>query len=272
MSTNINIQVFFVLFITLITNNLQGKQSLYNKTVVVFSFIDKTKENNNLNKIHKNLTSLGVDVVNYIDLVNTNTSTEVKENLTEYFKNREIKNILLYNEENQEISFFTPNYILNKNTTPYKTIKGDSVLLRLKEDLLKTPTKQKTFLYSPKPEVIKKTKVKPFNKILLKPNLKNQKIGIIKTHEIDSQFDLVKVEKKEDYRFYYSSGINYFITFYVGTESFLNKTYGVVGLEENSNQEMLILVLEHTATRNKLFYFNKKTKTETELLKEFLSN
>ena len=81
-----------------------------------------------------------------------------------------------------------------------------------------------------------------------------------------------EVEKKEDYRFYYSSGINYFITFYVGTESFLNKTYGVVGLEENSNQEMLILVLEHTATRNKLFYFNKKTKTETELLKEFLSN
>ena len=57
----------------------------------------------------------------------------------------------------------------------------------------------------------------------------------------------LKLIKKEDYRFYYSNGINYFISFYTGTESFLNKTYGIVGLEENSNQEMLILVLEHTA-------------------------
>ena len=83
---------------------------------------------------------------------------------------------------------------------------------------------------------------------------------------------MVRVDKKEDYRFYYSNGINYFISFYTGTESFLNKTYGIVGLGENSNKEILVLVLEHTATRNKLFYFNKKIKTETELLKEFLSN
>ena len=54
-------------------------------------------------------------------------------------------------------------------------LKGDSVLLKLKEELLKPPQKQKTFLYSPKPEVIKKVKVKPFNKILLKPDLKKPK-------------------------------------------------------------------------------------------------
>ena len=64
----------------------------------------------------------------------------------------------------------------------------------------------------------------------------------------------------------------YFITFYKGTESFLKNTYGVEGLERGSNKETLILVLEHTATRNKLFYFNKEKTSEQELLSEFLSN
>ena len=84
--------------------------------------------------------------------------------------------------------------------------------------------------------------------------------------------EIVVVEEKEDYRFYYSNGINYFITFYKGTESFLKNTYGVDGLELGSNKETLILVLEHTATRNKLFYFNKEKTSEQELLSEFLSN
>ena len=272
MSIKNNIKKLLMSFFTLITIGLYGQQSPYNKTAVVFSLLDKTKEKNTLTKIHKNLISLGIDVVNYVDVVNIKTSTEVKQNLFEYFKNREITNILFYNEIKQDIGLFTTNYIINEKEAPFKSIKGDSVLLRLKEELLKTPTKQKTFLYSPKPEVIKKVKVKPFNKILLKPDLKNQKIGTTKTYDIDQKLGLVRVDKKEDYRFYYSNGINYFISFYIGTESFLNKTYGIVGLEENSNKEMLVLVLEHTATRNKLFYFNKKTKTETELLKEFLSN
>ena len=52
----------------------------------------------------------------------------------------------------------------------------------------------------------------------------------------------------------------------------LKNTYGVDGLERGSNKETLILVLEHTATRNKLFYFNKEKTSEQELLSEFLSN
>ena len=176
MSIKNNIKKLLMSFFTLITIGLYGQQSPYNKTAVVFSLLDKTKEKNTLTKIHKNLISLGLDVVNYVDVVNIKTSTEVKQNLFEYFKNREITNILFYNEIKQDIGLFTTNYIINEKEAPFKSIKGDSVLLRLKEELLKTPTKQKTFLYSPKPDVIKKVKVKPFNKILLKPDLKTKKL------------------------------------------------------------------------------------------------
>ena len=37
-------------FFTLITIGLYGQQSPYNKTAVVFSLLDKTKEKNNLNQ------------------------------------------------------------------------------------------------------------------------------------------------------------------------------------------------------------------------------
>ena len=120
--------------------------------------------------------------------------------------------------------------------------------------------------------IIEKVTINPFNKILLKPNLKNQKIGVTSQFNLDQSFGLVLVEAREDYRFYYSNGINYFIGFLKGTESFLKKTYSIDGLEPNSNKEILVLVLEHTATRNKLFYFNKKTTSKKNLLDEFLSN
>ena len=153
------------------------------------------------------------------------------------------------------------------------SIKGDSVLNKLKEELINKKLTQNTFLYSPQPELINKVKVNSFNKILLKPNLQNQKIGSTKNYNTNQgEAEIVIVEEKEDYRFYYSNGINYFLTFYKGTESFLKNTYSIDGLEQESNKEILILVLEHTATRNKLFYFNKETISEQELLSEFLSN
>ena len=263
--------LFFVLSLVALCLSAQQQTPIQNKTLVVFSFLNKENENQNLLDTHKNLISIGVDAVNYINLLNLNSSPDIKKSINDYLKNREIKNILFYNEESKEINLLTLGSFLN-NQQPYMSIKGDSVLKKLKEELINKKLTQNTFLYSPKPEVINRVKVKPFNKILVKPNLENQKIGSLKNYNTNQAVEIVVVEEKEDYRFYYSNGINYFITFYKGTESFLKNTYGVDGLELGSNKETLILVLEHTATRNKLFYFNKEKTSEQELLSEFLSN
>ena len=263
--------LIFVFSLVALCLSAQQQTPIQNKTLVVFSFLNKENENQNLLDTHKNLIAIGVDAVNYINLLNLNSSPDIKKSINDYLKNREIKNILFYNEESKEINILTLGSFLN-NQQPYMSIKGDSVLNKLKEELINKKLTQNTFLYSPKPEVINRVKVKPFNKILVKPNLENQKIGSLKNYNTNQAVEIVVVEEKEDYRFYYSNGINYFITFYKGTESFLKNTYGVDGLELGSNKETLILVLEHTATRNKLFYFNKEKTSEQELLSEFLSN
>ena len=263
--------LFFVLSLVALCLSAQQQTPIQNKTLVVFCFLNKENENQNLLDTHKNLIAIGIDVVNYINLLNLNSSPDIKKSINDYLKNREIKNILFYNEESKEINLFTRGSFLN-NQQPYFSIKGDSVLKKLKDELINKKLTQNTFLYSPQPELINKVKVKPFNKILVKPNLQNQKIGSTKNYNTNQEAEIVIVEEKEDYRFYYSNGINYFLTFYKGTESFLKNTYSIDGLEQESNKEILILVLEHTATRNKLFYFNKETISEQELLSEFLSN
>ena len=263
--------LFFVLSLVALCLSAQQQIPIQNKTLVVFSFLNKENENQNLLYTHKNFIAIGVDVVNYINLLNLNSSPDIKKSINDYLKNREIKNILFYNEESKEINILTLGSFLN-NQQPYMSIKGDSVLKKLKEELINKKLTQNTFLYSPQPELINKVKVNSFNKILLKPNLENQKIGSTKNYNTNQAAEIVIVEEKEDYRFYYSNGINYFLTFYKGTESFLKNTYSIDDLEQESNKEILILVLEHTATRNKLFYFNKETSSEQELLSEFLSN
>lgn len=263
--------LFFVLSLAALSLSAQQQTPIQNKTLVVFSFLNKENESQNLLDTHKNLKAIGVDAVNYINLLNLNSSPDIKKSINDYLKNREIKNILFYNEESKEINLLTLSSFLN-NQQPYMSIKGDSVLNKLKEELINKKLTQNTFLYSPQPELINKVKVNSFNKIILKPNLENQKIGSTKNYNTNQAAEIVIVEEKEDYRFYYSNGINYFLTFYKGTESFLKNTYSIDGLEQGSNKEILILVLEHTATRNKLFYFNKETTSEQELLSEFLSN
>ena len=263
--------LFFVLSLVALCLSAQQQTPIQNKTLVVFSFLNKENENQNLLDTHKNLIAIGVDAVNYINLLNLNSSPDIKKSINDYLKNREIKNILFYNEESKEINILSLGSFLN-NQQPYMSIKGDSVLNKLKVELTNKKLTQNTFLYSPQPELINKVKVNSFNKIILKPNLENQKIGSTKNYNINQAAEIVIVEEKEDYRFYYSNGINYFLTFYKGTESFLKNTYSIDGLEQGSNKEILILVLEHTATRNKLFYFNKEKTSEQELLSEFLSN
>ena len=97
----------------------------------MFSFLNKENENQNLLDTHKNLIAIGVDAVNYINLLNLNSSPDIKKSINDYLKNREIKNILFYNEESKEINLLTLGSFLN-NQQPYMSIKGDSVLKKTK--------------------------------------------------------------------------------------------------------------------------------------------
>ena len=113
--------LFFVLSLVALCLSAQQQTPIQNKTLVVFSFLNKENENQNLLDTHKNLIAIGVDAVNYINLLNLNSSPDIKKSINDYLKNREIKNILFYNEESKEINLLTLGSFLN-NQQPYMSI------------------------------------------------------------------------------------------------------------------------------------------------------
>ena len=96
--------------------------------------------------------------------------------------------------------------------------------------------------------------------------------ALSKYFKIKENAKQIQVEEKEDYRFYFSNGVNYIIQFYTGTESFIQKTFNLKNRNPTSNKKTTILVLEHTATRNRFFYFNPKYSEKEDVLLSFLSN
>ena len=239
------------------------------KYLLVYSINEQQEKK--IKEIHKILTSLGIDVVNYINRVNISTSKETQNNLFDYLNEREINNVLVYLEDAKTLGFYEPKYILDQESEAMSFFTGDSLFYNLRESLLEKNKPQETFIYSPTPEIINKIKTKPFTKILSKPKLEDQKIGITKEFLNLESDKVVLVEPKEDYRFYYANGINYIINFYRGTEEFMFNSFGVDGLSSTSNKERLILVLENTASRNKFFYFTEGDETQEQLLLSFLS-
>ena len=71
------------------------------KSIVVYSLLNKETETEKVFNIHKTLSSLGLDVVNYIDSLNTHTSNEITNSLLRYFDSREVKNTMLFSEKKQ---------------------------------------------------------------------------------------------------------------------------------------------------------------------------
>ena len=247
----------------------QPPNKVSQKYLLVYSINEQQEKK--IKEIHKTLTSLGIDVVNYINRVNISTSKETQNNLFDYLNEREINNVLVYLEDAKTLGFYESKYILDQESEAMSFFTGDSLFYNLRESLLEKNKPQETFIYSPTPEIINKIKTKPFTKILFKPKLEDQKIGITKEFLNLESDKVVLVEPKEDYRFYYANGINYIINFYRGTEEFMFNSFGVDGLSSTSNKERLILVLENTASRNKFFYFTEGDETQEQLLLSFLS-
>ena len=107
---------------------------LSEKSVVLYSLKDPKKTTKTLTELHQNLSSLGFDVVNYLDSINMFVSNEVTKNLIIYFNETEIKNIIFYSQNEKTLSVYSPKNILNTNKKPEFIIAGDSVFFLLKKN------------------------------------------------------------------------------------------------------------------------------------------
>ena len=263
------------------------KENLGKKTIVFFSFDEKKNQIKTINNTHQNLTGLGFDVINYINIVDFYISQEVQRQLVEYFNLRGVEILVFYQKEREkEIKIRFCNYN-NKITLVDKTkggysFFGENVFYEIKKDLLSTNTKQTTFLFSPDPEIIYNINVKKRTRIKNLPKFKKQELGIVLenvTEETKKQIlslfntNTIEVEEKVDYRFYFSNGINYVIKFLTGTTEALKNIYNLKELKGVGYKKQTILVLENTISQNRYYHFNETpTINKIDLTKTFLKH
>ena len=240
------------------------------KFVVCYTVENNKNHTEIIKKLHQKLISNGIDVVNYIDSVNIYVNDEITLNLMNYFDERGISGVVFF--KNNKLSF-THKSELNKKQKSYEFVfEGDSAIQMLEEKIILNNPKQSNFLFSPEPEYINSIMTTRTTAVLNKPNISKSKIGLVDFSIKDMPNNIVKVEKKEDYRYYFSNNISYVISFYKGTSGFISRSYKIKGLDSNQNKKVLVLVLENTATRNKFFYYKENLKTKEELLVDFLIN
>ena len=263
------------------------KENLGKKTIVFFSFDEKKNQIKTINNTHQNLTGLGFDVINYINIVDFYISQEVQRQLVEYFNLRGVEILVFYQKEREkEIKIRFCNYN-NKITLVDETkggysFFGENVFYEIKKDLLSTNTKQTTFLFSPDPEIIYNINVKKRTRIKNLPKFKKQELGIVLenvTEETKKQIlslfntNTIEVEEKVDYRFYFSNGINYVIKFLTGTTEALKNIYNLKELKGVGYKKQTILVLENTISQNRYYHFNETpTINKINLTKTFLKH
>ena len=278
-----NSDLGFVFFKNNKENKKFFKENLGKKTIVFFSFDEKNNQTKIINKTHKNLTDLGFDVINYVNIVDFYISQEVQRQLVEYFNLRGVEVLVFYQKE-KDIKIRFCNY--NHKTTLVDDTKGgysffgENVFYEIKKHLLSTNTKQTTFLFSPSPEIIYDINVKKRTIIKNPPKFKKQELGIVfkkETEKTKKQIlslfntNIIEVEEKEDYRFYFSNGINYIIKFLTGTTKALKNIYNIKELKGEGYKKQTILVLENTISQNRYYHFNETpTINKIDLTKSFL--
>ena len=282
-----NSDLSFVFFKNNKENKKFFKENLGKKTIVFFSFDEKKNQIKTINNTHQKLTSLGFDVINYINIVDFYISQEVQRQLVEYFNLRGVEILVFYQKEREkEIKIRFCNYN-NKITLVDETkggysFFGENVFYEIKKDLLSTNTKQTTFLFSPDPEIIYNINVKKRTRIKNLPKFKKQELGIVLenvTEETKKQIlslfntNTIEVEEKVDYRFYFSNGINYVIKFLTGTTEALKNIYNLKELKGVGYKKQTILVLENTISQNRYYHFNETpTINKIDLTKTFLKH
>ena len=265
-----NIILTFIIVVFFYPCFSQNSGYFLKKFVVCYTVENNKNQTEVLEKLHQQLTSNGIDVVNYIDSINLYVNDEITLNLMKYFDERGISGVIFFN--NKKLSF-THKSELDKKQKSFEFIfEGDSATQLLKETIILNNPKQSNFLFSPKPEYINSIMTSRTTAVLNKPNISKSKIGLVDFNLKDMPNNILTVEKKEDYRYYFSNNISYVISFYSGTAGFISKSYKIKELDPDQNKKVLVLVLENTATRNKFFYYKENLKTKEELLDDFLIN
>ena len=245
------------------------KKDIFKKSILLYTLKNNSSLNKTLNEVHNRLTSKRLDVIHYIDSINLYVSKDVTTSLIGYFNEREIENAIFYNQKNQNLIF----YEVNKtavNPSSFLEIHIDSLDVYIKNMFKSTKEPSTSFLLAPKPEILTKAKVRLSNQILIKPLLKKEKVGYTGNKIKNQPKNIVQIKEVEDYRYYYSEGINYIVYTLKGTNDFLKKTYNIKSLPNNTLRN-IILVVEHTVTRNKYFFYSEKTKTEEDLISVFFN-
>ena len=189
--------------------------------------------------------------------------------LITYFNEREIENAIFYNQSNQNLVF----YEINKksiNSSFFLKTHIDSLGSYVKGVFNSIEEPSTTFLLAPKPEMLLKAKIRLSNQILIEPLLKEEKVGYTGNQLVNQPKNIVKINEVEDYRYYYSEGINYVVYSLKGTNAFLKRTYNIKSLPDNQSRS-IVLVIEHTVTRNKYFFYREALTTEEDLINVFFN-
>ena len=259
-------------------------KTLGKKTIVFFSFNKNIDVKKTINESHKNFVSLGIDVISYINYDDFYISKEVQTNFLSYFISRGVDVFLFYQIEKKEekINFFVfdkTNGKIKESEGTFSFVGVNSFEL-IKEKITKSNPTPTTFLFSPKPEFLNNINIKKFTKIKIAPKLTNEKVGLVfKNDTKETKLKILsffnkktqEVEKKEDYRFYFSNGIKYIIRFVSGTTTTLKNIYKLETFMGNEHETQTILILENTASQNKYFYFNETpTNNKIKLIQGFV--
>ncbi len=227
-------KIIFLTFIVFCFKNSNKSQAaiseqIFKKSVVFFSFIDSKNYQKKLKRVHEQLTTNRLDVVNYLDSINFKVNKSVNESLLDYLNDREVENVIYYQEKDNMFVFRKLQNIQSKNP-PYLKLNSDSLSFYVNKTIKNNPKTLTSFLFPSEPEIIKKAKM-----------------------------------EVEDYRFYYSEGINYIVYTIKGTNDFLKQTFNIKSLPSNQKRNV-IMVVEHTVTKNKYFFHEEGVTDEVKLI------
>ena len=262
-------------------NNLIPNKITESKSVVLY-LIDNKKTNEELKKLHQRFLKTNIDVVNYINLDDFLIDKKIKNAFVDYFKNREIKNIIIYNkiDKKEELLLSTfnnkPTLLNTKKNTVY--FKEDNPFSSLQKRILEEGFEEGNFLPNPTPEPIYKINT-TLGKVVSgsTPNLKKEKLAVVlfdkidgnineKTHpflfneKIDLKNETLKklfelyenenqfVKEKDDSRFYFSRGVKYMFRLIHGRKETL-ENYFKVTIQGETKKGYFVL-LQHSFSKN----------------------
>ena len=276
-------------------NNLIPSKITETKSVVLY-LIDGENIKEELIKLHENFLTTNIDVVNYINLNDFLMENKIKNEFVNYFTERQIKNIIIYNKTNKDeellLSTFNnkPTLLNTKRNTVY--FKENNPFTLLQKQMLEEKFEEGNFLPNPTPEPIykinttlgkvtygstptlekEKLAVVVFDKIEGKINEKteaflfNQDVDL-KNNTLKKIFDSYKhenqfVKEKEDSRFYFSRGVKYIFKMIYGRKKTL-EGYLKIKIQGEVKKGYFVL-LQHSFSKNIFIKENQKIYTSWE--------